>query len=104
MDAITLIVLSSILGFFWLATVPLTSGLVATFFGTTWLSMLFGFVLFSHQVGAFVGVWLAGVLFDATKSYDAMWWISIAVGLLAALVHLPIREEGVPRLQAAEAG
>ena len=100
MNATTLIVLSSVLGFFWLATVPLTSSLVATFFGTAWLSMLFGFVLFSHQVGSFVGVWLAGVLFDATQSYDAMWWISIAVGLFAALVHLPIKEEGVPRLAA----
>ncbi len=99
MNAFTLIGLSTLLGFFWLATVPLTSGLVAVFFGTTWLSMLFGFVLFSHQVGSFVGVWLAGVLFDATQSYDTMWWISIVVGLFAALVHLPIREEGVPRVQ-----
>lgn len=102
-NAATLIILSSLLGLFWLATVPLTSGLVATFFGTTWLSMLFGFVLFAHQLGSFLGVWLAGVLFDATHSYDAMWWISIALGLFAAIVHWPIREQGVPRL-AAEQG
>lgn len=100
MTPFTLIGLSTLLGFFWLATVPLTSGLVAVFFGTTWLSMLFGFVLFSHQVGSFIGVWMAGVLFDMQKSYDTMWWVSIAVGLFAALVHLPIREEGVPRLKA----
>lgn len=102
-DGPTLIALSALLGLFWLATVPLTSGLVATFFGTTWLSMLFGFVLFSHQVGAFLGVWMAGVLFDATQSYDLMWWISIGLGLIAALVHWPIREEPVARLRAAQA-
>jgi len=102
-DASTLIILSTLLGFFWLATVPLTSGLVATFFGTTWLSMLFGLVLFSHQLGAFVGVWLAGVLFDMTRSYTTMWWLSIALGLIAALVHWPIREQAVPRLQAGKA-
>ena len=98
-NAWTLIGLSTALGFVWLATVPLTSSMVATFFGTTWLSMLFGFVMFSHQLGAFLGVWLGGVLFDMTQSYDAMWWIAIAVGLMAALLHLPIREEAVPRLK-----
>lgn len=95
----TVIVLSTVLGFLWLSTVPLTSALVGTFFGTTWMSMLFGFVLFSHQVGAFIGIWMAGVLYDATKSYDAMWWISIALGLFAALIHWPIREEPVARLR-----
>jgi predicted MFS family arabinose efflux permease len=97
----TIIGLSSILGFFWLATIPLTSGLVATFFGTTWLSMLFGFVLLSHQFGSSCGVWLAGVLFDRTQSYDPMWWICIALSLTAALLHWPIRERPVPRLAAA---
>ena len=92
--------LSSILGFFWLATIPLTSGLVATFFGTTWLSMLFGLVLLSHQIGSFLGVWLAGVLYDMTRSYDAMWQISIGLSLVAALLHFPIRERPVPRLAA----
>jgi predicted MFS family arabinose efflux permease len=99
-SGVTIIVLSSVLGFFWLATIPLTSGLVATFFGTTWLSMLFGFVLLSHQFGSFWGVWLAGVLFDLTKSYDSMWWISIGLSLAAALLHWPIRERPVPRLAA----
>lgn len=97
----TIIALSSVLGLFWLATIPLTSGLVATFFGTAWLSMLFGFVLLFHQFGSFCGVWLAGVLFDMTQSYDTMWWISIALSLLAALLHWPIRERPVPRLTAA---
>jgi len=102
-SAATIIVLSSVLGFFWLATIPLTSGLVATFFGTAWLSMLFGFVMLFHQAGSFVGVWMAGILFDATKSYDAMWWISIALSLLAASMHWPIRERPVPRLTIAQA-
>jgi predicted MFS family arabinose efflux permease len=99
----TVIVLSAILGLFWLSTVPLTSGLVATFFGTRWMSMLFGVVFLSHQIGSFSGLWLAGVLYDATRSYDMMWWISIAVGLMAAAVHLPIKDRPVPRLVAAPA-
>ncbi|QQS12650.1 MAG: MFS transporter [Rhodospirillales bacterium] len=99
----TLVVLSALLGLFWLATVPLTSGLVATFFGATWLATLYAVVFFAHQAGAFLGVWMAGVLFDATGSYAAMWWISIALGLAAALAHWPIREEPVPRLRAQEA-
>jgi predicted MFS family arabinose efflux permease len=94
----TVIILCGLLGLLWLATIPLTSGLVATFFGTTWMSMLFGIVFLSHQVGSFLGVWLAGRLFDMTKSYDAMWWISIALGLIAALAHWPIQEKPVARL------
>jgi predicted MFS family arabinose efflux permease len=99
----TVIVLSIILGVLWLSTVPLTSALVSTFFGTRWMSMLFGTVFLSHQLGSFSGLWLAGVLYDATKSYNMMWWISIGVGLMAAAVHLPIREQPVPRLVAAGA-
>jgi MFS family permease len=94
----TVILVSAMLGLFWLSTVPLTSGLVATFFGTQWMSMLFGFVFLSHQLGSFAGLWLAGRIFDATKSYDLMWWICIAVGLFAAAVHWPIRERPVARL------
>ena len=89
----------SLLGLFWLATIPLTSSLVATFFGTSWMSMLFGFVFLSHQLGSFTGLWLAGRLYDATKSYDTMWWISIALALFAALVNWPIRERPVERLR-----
>ncbi len=92
--------LCSLLGLLWLATVPLTSGLVATFFGTTWMSMLFGIVFMSHQFGAFIGVWLAGWLFDQTQSYEAMWYISIALGLLSAVLHWPIAERPVPRISA----
>jgi predicted MFS family arabinose efflux permease len=99
----TVIGLSIVLGLFWLSTVPLTSGLVSTFFGTRWMSMLFGVVFLSHQVGSFSGLWLAGVLYDATRSYDMMWWICIGVGLMAAMVHLPIREQPVPRLAAVPA-
>ena len=85
------------LGLLWLSTVPLTSGLVALMFGTRHAGMLFGFVFLSHQVGAFVGVWLGGAVYEATGAYDAMWWISIALGLAAAIVHLPIHERRAPR-------
>ncbi|MEQ1612710.1 MAG: MFS transporter [Hyphomicrobiaceae bacterium] len=99
----TIIFLSTLLGFFWLSTVPLTSSLVAIFFGTTWMSMLFGFVFLSHQLGSFAGLKLAGMFYDATKSYDTMWWISIALGLFAALIHWPIKERPVARLLPAAA-
>jgi len=98
MTPLTVIGLSTLLGLFWLSTVPLTSSLVATFFGTTWMSMLFGVVFLSHQLGSFSGLWLAGYLYDATKSYDAMWWVSIALGLFAGLIHWPIQERPVARL------
>lgn len=97
---LTVIVISALLGLFWLSTVPLTSSMVATFFGTSWMSMLFGFVFFSHQIGSFLGLWTAGRLFDLTKSYDAMWWISAGLGLFAAAMHWPIRERPVTRLLA----
>ena len=96
---LTVIGISAILGLFWLATVPPTSGLVAVFFGTQWMSMLYGFVFLSHQLGSFMGLWLAGHLFDLTKSYDMMWWISIGLGLFAAAIHWPIRERPVARLE-----
>ncbi len=99
----TVIVLSALLGLFWLSTVPLTSSLVATFFGTRWMSMLFGVVFLSHQLGSFSGLLLAGTLYDLTKSYDMMWWISIALGLFAAAIHWPIQERPVARLEVAAA-
>lgn len=92
------VVLSFILGLLWLSTVPLTSSLVATFFGPVWMTMLFGIVFFSHQIGSFLGVWLAGRFFDMTRSYDLMWWSSIALGIFAAAVHLPISQAPVARL------
>ena len=95
---VTVIALSTLLGLFWLSTVPLTSSLVAVFFGTTWMSMLFGVVFLSHQLGSFAGLWMAGYLYDLTRSYDAMWWVSIALGLFAGLIHWPIQERPVARL------
>jgi predicted MFS family arabinose efflux permease len=96
----TVIILSGVLGLLWLSTVPLTSSLVATFFGPTWMTMLYGVVFFSHQVGSFLGAWMAGLLYDLTKSYDIMWWISVALGLFAGLIHLPIKERPVARIAA----
>ncbi|MEM9027346.1 MAG: MFS transporter [Pseudomonadota bacterium] len=96
----TIIVFSFLLGLFWLSTIPLTSGLVATFYGPVWMTMLYGIVFFSHQAGSFAGAYMAGYLFDATNSYDAMWWISTGLGVFAALIHLPINERPVPRLAA----
>ncbi len=93
----TVIMATAILGFLWLGTVPLTSGLVVTFFGPRWLSMLYGIVFFSHQVGGFMGAWLGGWLYDRYQSYDMLWWATIAVSLMAALCHLPIREMPAPR-------
>jgi predicted MFS family arabinose efflux permease len=90
------------LGLFWLSTVPLTSGLVAVMFGTQYMTMLFGFVFFSHQVGSFLGVYLGGLLFDQTGSYDVVWWMGVGLGLFAALVHLPISEKPVQRTALAQ--
>ena len=91
------------MGVLWLSTVPLTSALVALMFGTRFMATLFGFVFFSHQVGAFLGVWLGGFLYERTGSYDVVWWLGVALGIFAALVHLPIRERPVARLAAAPA-
>ncbi len=90
-------VFACVMGFLWLSTVPLTSGLVAEIFGVRYLSMLGGFVFLSHQLGSFLGVWLGGRLYDMTGSYDIVWWISIALGLFAAVVNLPIRERALLR-------
>ena len=88
---------SAVMGLLWLSTVPLTNGLVAQIFGVQYLSMLGGFVFLSHQVGSFLGVWLGGKLYDATGSYDVVWWIAVALGVFAALINLPIRETAVHR-------
>ena len=88
---------SAALGLLWLSTVPLTSGLVATFFGPRWMTMLYGIAFFSHQAGSFLGVWLAGRIFDQYGSYDAMWWICVALGLFAAAINLPIRDRALGR-------
>ena len=85
------------IGFLWLSTVPLTNGIVASIFGVRYLSMLGGFVFLSHQVGSFLGVWLGGKLYDITGSYDLVWWIAVALGVVAAVVNLPVRETPVMR-------
>jgi predicted MFS family arabinose efflux permease len=94
-------VFACVIGFLWLSTVPLTSGLVAQIYGVRYLSMLGGFVFLSHQVGSFLGVWLGGRLYDMTGSYNVVWWISIALGLFAAAVNLPVREQPLLRPAAA---
>ena len=83
------------LGVLWLGTVPLTSGLVATFFGPKYMSMLYGIVFFSHQLGGFLSSWMGGWVFDLTGDYDIMWWFSVLLGLLAALLHVPIKDRPV---------
>ena len=88
----TALLFGAFIGFLWLATVPLTSGTVAQIFGSRYLSTLYGVVFFSHQIGSFMGVWLAGRLYDSTGSYDVIWWMAIALGVLATLVHLPIAD------------
>jgi MFS family permease len=84
-------------GIFWLSTVPPTSSLVSIMFGTRYLAMLYGFAFFSHQVGAFLGVWLGGVIFEHTGGYDLVWWLSVALGLASAAINLPIVERPVAR-------
>ena len=101
LTSMTALVFAAAMGFLWLGTVPLTSGLVGQIFGIRYLSTLYGIVFLSHQVGSFFGAWLAGLFYDRTGSYDAAWAASIALGLLAALVHLPIRDAPVARLQPA---
>jgi MFS family permease len=91
------------IGLLWLSTVPPTNGLVAVMFGTRWLTMLSGVAFFSHQVGGFLGVWLGGVLYESTGSYDVVWWLSILLGVFSALVNLPIVEKPVARPLAAPA-
>ena len=93
----TVLIFSFAMGFLWLATVPLTSGLVAHIYGLKYMATLYGIVFFSHQLGSFVGVYLGGVLYDMYGSYTAVWWIGIAVGVFSSLIHLPVREE--PRVK-----
>ncbi len=95
----TIYVFAAVMGILWLSTVPLTTGIVAQVFGVRYMATLFGVVFFSHQLGSFIGVWWGGRIFDQTGSYDGMWWAGIALGVAAALVHLPINESPLPRLR-----
>ncbi len=90
-------VFSSVMGVLWLSTVPPTNAVIAQIFGVQYLSMLGGFVFLSHQIGSFLGVWLGGRLYDATGSYDVVWWISVALGVFAALANLPVKERAIDR-------
>ncbi|MDZ4094455.1 MAG: MFS transporter [Paracoccaceae bacterium] len=92
MTPATVVVFSLVMGALWLATVPLTSGLVAHIFGLRYMATLYGFVFLSHQIGSFLGIWLGGKMYDITGNYNMVWWIGIGVGAFSALVHLPIRE------------
>jgi MFS family permease len=91
-------IFAAAIGFLWLSTVPLTNGLVAQIFGVQYMSMLGGFVFFSHQIGSFLGVWLGGFFYDRTGSYDTVWFIAIALGVLAAIANAPIDERPLARL------
>ena len=95
---ISVSIFAATIGLLWLSTVPLTSGLVAQIFGTRYMGMLYGIVYLSHQMGSFSGVWLGGRLYDDTGSYDVVWWGAIALGLMSALLHLPINEKPLDRL------
>lgn len=91
-------IFASVMGLLWLSTVPPTNAAVAQIFGIAHMSMLSGFVFFSHQIGSFMGVWLGGVLYDKTGSYDIVWYIAIALGVFAGLVNLPVKEAPIARL------
>ncbi|HSG02455.1 MAG TPA: MFS transporter [Marinobacterium sp.] len=101
----SVIIFSILMGALWLATVPLTSGLIAQIYGLKYMGTLYGLVFFSHQLGGFIGVWLGGTLYDAYGSYDVVWWVGIGVGALSAIIHLPVDERPVadrtPAMQAA---
>ena len=98
-SALTIYLFAGVMGLLWLSTVPLTTGIVAQVFGLRYMATLFGIVFLSHQVGSFLGVWLGGRLYDTTGSYDPIWWAGVALGLAAALVHLPIDERPLARLR-----
>ena len=83
---------SLVMGLLWLATVPLTSGLIAHIYGLRYMATLYGIIFFSHQLGGFIGVWLGGFLYDRTGNYDMVWWIGVGVAAFSAIVHVPINE------------
>lgn len=102
-NELTIYLFAAAMGLLWLSTVPLTTGIVAQMFGLRFMATLFGIVFLSHQVGSFLGVWLGGLLYDQTGSYDAMWWAGVGFGIFAALVHLPINDTPLARLRTAQA-
>jgi MFS family permease len=100
---VTCIAFGATMGLMWLSTVPPTNGIITVLFGTRWLATLAGFAFFSHQVGGFLGVWLGGIVFDRTGSYNAVWWLAILFGLLSAIINVPIVEKPVARAAAVAA-
>jgi len=90
-------IFSAVMGVLWLSTVPPTNAVLAQIFGVQHMSMLGGFVFLSHQIGSFLGVWLGGKLYDLSGSYDVVWWLAVGLGVMAALVNLPVREAAIPR-------
>jgi len=96
-------IFSAVIGFLWLSTVPPTNAVVAQIFGVQYMSMLGGIVFFGHQIGSFLGVWLGGVLYDHYGSYNVVWWLAVALGIMAGLAALPVRETAIPRVQPAAA-
>ncbi len=101
MTPATVLVFSAVMGALWLATVPLTSGLVAHIYGLRYMGTLYGFVFLSHQIGGFLGVWLGGKLYDIYGNYELVWWVGVGVGAFSAIVHLPVRERPMSAPQAA---
>jgi MFS family permease len=93
MTPASVLIFSAVMGALWLATVPLTSGLVAHIYGLRYMGTLYGIVFLSHQIGGFLGVWLGGKMYDLTGDYTLVWWIGVGVGAFSALVHLPVREK-----------
>ncbi len=89
----SVLIFSAVMGSLWLATVPLTSGLVAHLYGLRYMGTLYGFVFLSHQIGSFIGVWLGGRMYDIYGDYTLVWWIGVGVGAFSAIVHLPVREK-----------
>ena len=90
------LIFGAAMGFFWLGTIPLTSGLIITFFGPRYLATLYGFVFLSHQVGSFMGAWLGGKLYDSLGDYNVMWTINLVAGAVAFILHMAIREKPIP--------
>jgi MFS family permease len=97
----SVLIFSAVMGALWLATVPLTSGLVAHLYGLRYMGTLYGVVFLSHQIGGFLGVWLGGMMYDITGGYTLVWWIGVGVGAFSAIVHLPVREKREPVAAAA---
>ena len=98
---LTVLVFSVGMGSLWLATVPLTSGLVGHIYGLRYMGTLYGLVFFSHQLGSFLGIWLGGRMYDAFGDYTLVWWIGVGIGAFSAIVHLPVKERPLPRPVAA---